>query len=116
MGNLDAIRDWGYAPEYVEGMWRMLQADEPTDYVLATGVGHSVRDFCEAAFAHAGLDWRDHVKHNESFERPAEVDALIGDASKAKAELGWEAKTHALDVARLMVDADRDDVERLLRG
>ena len=70
LGNLDAVRDWGYAPEYVEGMWRMLQADEPTDYVLATGVGHSVRDFCEAAFAHAGMDWRDHVKHNESFERP----------------------------------------------
>jgi GDPmannose 4,6-dehydratase len=116
LGNLDAIRDWGYAPEYVEGMWRMLQADQPTDYVLATGVGHTVRDFCEAAFAHAGMDWRDHVKHNESFERPAEVDALIGDASKAKAELGWEAKTHALELARLMVDADREDVARLLEG
>jgi GDPmannose 4,6-dehydratase len=114
LGNLDAVRDWGYAPEYVEGMWRMLQADEPTDYVLATGVGHSVRDFCEAAFAHAGMDWRDHVKHNESFERPAEVDALVGDASKAKAELGWEAKTHALELAALMVDADREDVARLL--
>ena len=116
LGNLDAVRDWGYAPEYVEGMWRMLQADEPTDYVLATGVGHSVRDFCEAAFAHAGMDWRDYVKHNESFERPSEVDALRGDASKAKAELGWEAQTHALDLARLMVDADREDVRRLLRG
>ena len=115
LGNLDAIRDWGFAPEYVEGMWRMLQADEPTDYVLATGVGHTVRDFCEAAFAHAGMDWRDHVKHNDSFERPSEVDALIGDASKAKAELGWEARTHALDLAKLMVDADRVDVARLLR-
>jgi GDPmannose 4,6-dehydratase len=115
LGNLDAIRDWGFAPEYVEGMWRMLQADEPTDYVLATGVGHSVRDFCEAAFAHAGMDWRDHVKHNDSFERPAEVDALIGDASKARSELGWEAQTHALDLARLMVDADRADVARLLK-
>jgi len=115
LGNMDAIRDWGYAPEYVEGMWRMLQQDEPDDYVLATGVGHSVRDFCEAAFAHAGMDWRDHVKHNDSFERPAEVDALRGDASKAKAELGWEAQTHALDLARLMVDADRQDVARLLR-
>jgi GDPmannose 4,6-dehydratase len=114
LGNMDAVRDWGYAPEYVEGMWRMLQADEPTDYVLATGVGHTVRDFCEAAFAHAGMDWRDHVKHNESFERPAEVDALIGDASKAKAELGWQASTHALDLAKLMVDADRADVARLL--
>ena len=115
LGNLDAVRDWGYAPEYVEGMWRMLQADEPTDYVLATGVGHSVRDFCEAAFAHAGMDWRDYVKHNESFERPSEVDALRGDASKAKAELGWEAQTHALDLARLMVDSDRADVARLLK-
>jgi GDPmannose 4,6-dehydratase len=115
LGNLDAVRDWGYAPEYVEGMWRMLQADEPTDYVLATGVGHSVRDFCEAAFAHADMDWRDYVKHNESFERPSEVDALRGDASKAKAELGWEAQTHALDLARLMVDSDRADVARLLR-
>jgi GDPmannose 4,6-dehydratase len=114
LGNLDAVRDWGYAPEYVEGMWRMLQVDEPTDYVLATGVGHSVREFCEAAFAHAGLDWRDHVKHNESFERPAEVPALIGDASKAKAELGWVARTDALSLARLMVDADREDVGRLL--
>ncbi len=116
LGNLDAVRDWGYAPEYVEGMWRMLQADEPADYVLATGVGHTVRDFCEAAFAHAGLDWRDHVKHNNSFERPAEVAALIGDPSKAKAELGWEAATQALEVARLMVDADREDVTRLLKG
>jgi GDPmannose 4,6-dehydratase len=115
LGNMDAIRDWGYAPEYVEGMWRMLQQDEPDDYVLATGVGHSVRDFCEAAFAHAGMDWRDHVKHNDSFERPAEVDALVGDAAKAKTELGWEAQTHALDLARLMVDADRQDVARLLR-
>jgi GDPmannose 4,6-dehydratase len=115
LGNLDAVRDWGYAPEYVEGMWRMLQADEPTDYVLATGVGYSVRDFCEAAFAHADMDWRDYVKHNESFERPSEVDALRGDASKAKAELGWEAQTHALDLARLMVDSDRADVARLLK-
>ncbi len=114
LGNLEAIRDWGYAPEYVEGMWRMLQADEPTDYVLATGVGHTVRDFCEAAFAHAGLDWRDHIKHNEGFERPAEVDALVGDPSKARAELGWEARTDAMALARLMVDADRADVARLL--
>jgi GDPmannose 4,6-dehydratase len=114
LGNLDAVRDWGYAPEYVEGMWRMLQADVPTDYVLATGIGHTVREFCDAAFTHAGLDWRDHVKHNESFERPAEVDALIGDAAKAKAELGWEARTDAIALARLMVDADREDLARLL--
>ena len=93
----------------------MLQADEPSDLVLATGVGYTVRDFCAAAFSHAGLRWEDHVKHNESFERPAEVDALIGDPSRAAAELGWTAQTHALDIARLMVDADRGDVERLLR-
>ncbi|GAA4672656.1 GDP-mannose 4,6-dehydratase [Nocardioides nanhaiensis] len=116
LGNLDAVRDWGYAPEYVEGMWRMLQQDEPDDYVLATGVGHTVRDFCAAAFEHAGLRWEDHVKHNESFERPAEVDALIGNASKAHGALGWRAETHALDLARLMVDADRGDVSRLLGG
>jgi len=116
LGNLDAIRDWGFAPEYVEGMWRMLQADEPSDYVLATGVGHSVRDFCEAAFAHADLDWHDYVTYNESFERPSEVDALIGDASRAEQLLGWKAQTTALDLARLMVDADRKDVDRLLES
>ncbi len=115
LGNLDAIRDWGYAPEYVEGMWRMLQADEPDDYVLATGEGHTVRDFCEAAFAHAGLHWQDHVKYNDSFERPSEVDALLGDASKAAAHLGWTAKTKALELAGLMVDSDRKDLERFLR-
>ena len=114
LGNLEAIRDWGYAPEYVEGMWRMLQADEPGDYVLATGIGHSVREFCAAAFEHADLDWRDYVRHNDSFERPAEVDALIGDASRAAELLDWRAQTTALDLARLMVDADQQDVERLL--
>jgi GDPmannose 4,6-dehydratase len=114
LGNLDAVRDWGFAPEYVEGMWRMLQADEPSDYVLATGVGHTVREFCETAFAHAGLQWRDHVKYNDGFERPSEVDALIGDSSRALDALGWKARTTALDLARLMVDADREDVDRLL--
>ncbi len=114
LGNLDAVRDWGFAPEYVEGMWRMLQADEPDDYVLATGVGHTVREFCAAAFAHAGLNWEDHVRYDKSFERPSEVDALIGDASKAHAKLGWKAHTTALDLARVMVDADRDDLARLL--
>jgi len=106
LGNLDAVRDWGYAPEYVEGMWRMLQHDEPTDFVLATGTGTTVRAFCEAAFAHAGLDWRDHVLHDDRYERPTEVDALVGDASKAKELLDWKAQTHAPDLARLMVDAD----------
>ena len=106
MGNLDAVRDWGYAPEYVEGMWRMLQADEPDDYVLATGTACSVRDFVEAAFSHAGLDWEKHVRFDERYLRPTEVDELIGDASKAQSHLGWKASVTALDLARLMVDAD----------
>ena len=92
MGNLDAIRDWGYAPEYVEGMWRMLQADEPDDYVLATGGTFTVRDFVVTAFEHAGLDWEKHVRFDERYLRPTEVDALIGDASKAERDLGWKAQ------------------------
>jgi GDPmannose 4,6-dehydratase len=115
LGNLDAVRDWGYAPEYVEGMWRMLQQDEPTDYVLATGVGHTVRQFCEAAFAHAGLNWEDHVSYDKQYERPTEVDALIGDASKARELLGWEAQTRADKLAQIMVDADIDQMARLLQ-
>jgi GDPmannose 4,6-dehydratase len=115
LGNLDAVRDWGYAPEYVEGMWRMLQLDEPDDFVLATGEGHSVREFCEAAFAHAGLDWKDHVRFDEGFTRPAEVDALVGNAAKAHRELGWKAHTTALDLARLMVDADIEEISRFLK-
>ncbi|QYJ03927.1 GDP-mannose 4,6-dehydratase [Nocardioides panacisoli] len=114
LGNLDAVRDWGYAKEYVEGMWRMLQHDEPQDYVLATGVGTTVREFCEYAFSHAGLDWRDHVRHDAAYERPTEVDALIGDASKARDVLGWEAATHAEGLARLMVDADLEQLGRLV--
>ena len=106
LGNLSAIRDWGYAPEYVEGMWQMLQHDEPNDFVLATGVGHTVRDFCEFAFSHVGLDWEKYVKHNDRFERPTEVDALIGDASKARDVLGWEPQTDVKSLAQLMVDAD----------
>jgi GDPmannose 4,6-dehydratase len=116
LGNLDAVRDWGYAPEYVEGMWRMLQADEPDDYVLATGVGYTVRDFCEAAFSHAGLNWSDHVKHNDAFERPSEVDALIGNATKAREALGWTASVRTPELARIMVDSDREDLNRLLHG
>ena len=107
LGNLDAVRDWGYAPEYVEGMWLMLQHDEPTDFVLATGTGTTVREFVETAFEHAGLSWADHVRHDSQFERPAEVHALVGDAAKAHRLLGWKAQTHAVDVARIMVDADR---------
>ncbi|NEE19056.1 GDP-mannose 4,6-dehydratase, partial [Streptomyces sp. SID7499] len=84
LGNLDAVRDWGYAPEYVDAMWRMLQCDAPDDYVVATGEGVSVRQFVEFAFEHAGLDWREHVRYDPKYERPSEVDALIGDASKAE--------------------------------
>jgi GDPmannose 4,6-dehydratase len=107
LGNLDAIRDWGYAPEYVEAMWRMLQADEPTDYVVATGTAHSVRDFVGFAFEHAGLDWERYVRFDDRYLRPAEVDALIGDASKATELLGWKPRVLAPELARIMVDADR---------
>jgi GDPmannose 4,6-dehydratase len=116
LGNLDAVRDWGYAPEYVEGMWRMLQHDEPDDYVLATGEGRTVRQFVQAAFAHAGLDWEQYVTYDEQYERPTEVDALIGDASKAREVLGWKAETHADRLAELMVDADIEQMTRLLKA
>ncbi len=106
MGNLDAIRDWGYAPEYVEGMWRMLQPDAPDDYVLATGVGTTVRDFVRMSFECVGLDWHEYVDHDERYERPTEVDALIGDASKAERVLGWRAETKVEGLAQLMVEAD----------
>jgi GDPmannose 4,6-dehydratase len=106
LGNVDAVRDWGYAKEYVEGMWRMLQQDGPTDYVLATGVGTTVAEFCRLAFSHAGLDWKDYTRYDERYERPTEVDALIGDASKAHELLGWKAETDVEALARLMVDAD----------
>jgi GDPmannose 4,6-dehydratase len=112
LGNLEARRDWGYAPEYVEGMWRMLQQDSGDDYVLATNETHTVREFVEAAFAHVGLDWHQHVRHDERYERPAEVDVLIGDASKAKKVLGWEPKTRFTDLVRIMVDADMDLLSR----
>lgn len=106
MGNLDAVRDWGYAPEYVEGMWRMLQHDEPGDYVLATGTGYTVRDFAEHCFGRVDLDWRDHVVFDESYLRPTEVDALIGDATKAEDALGWKAETLVPRLAEIMVDAE----------
>jgi GDPmannose 4,6-dehydratase len=108
LGNLDAVRDWGYAKEYVEAMWRMLQADTPDDYVVATGKACTVRDFVQTAFEHVGLDWQQHVKFDDRDLRPAEVDALIGDASKAERILGWSPKILAPDLARLMVDADLD--------
>ena len=106
LGNLDAIRDWGYAKEYVESMWLMLQKDTSSDYVVATGVGATVKDFAQAAFNKAGLEWEKYVEIDKKYERPTEVDALIGDASKAEKELGWKAKTDWKDLAELMVDAD----------
>ena len=106
LGNLDAIRDWGYAKEYVEGMWRMLQQDEASDFVLATGRGITVRDFLAASFERVGLQWEDHVRLDARFERPTEVDALIGDPSRARDLLGWEAKTQVEELAALMVDSD----------
>ena len=106
LGNLDAIRDWGYAKEYVETMWLMLQNEQSSDYVVATGIGATVRDFADAAFARAGLNWQDHVEVDQKYIRPTEVDALIGDPSKVEGELGWKAKTHWKELAELMVDAD----------
>ncbi len=108
MGNLDAVRDWGYAPEYVEGMWRMLQDKEPDDYVLATGIGITVREFLEIAFRHAGLNWENHVRFDERYLRPTEVDSLIGDASRAREKLGWTPTVDGRQLARLMVDADME--------
>ncbi len=106
LGNLDAKRDWGYAKDYVEAMWRMLQQDEPDDYVVATGETHSVREFCEQAFACVGLDWKDFVKVDPKYFRPAEVDVLLGDASKAGRVLGWQPRVTFRELARLMVEAD----------
>lgn len=106
LGNLDAVRDWGYAPEFVEGMWRMLQADEPDDYVLATGQGHTVQEFVQIAFERAGLNWQEHVKFDEGYVRPTEVDALVGDSYKAARLLDWKAQVFAPDLAAIMVDAD----------
>ena len=106
LGNLDAKRDWGYAKEYVEAMWLMLQQDKPDDFVIATGETHSVREFCEEAFGYVGLDWQKYVALDERYLRPAEVDLLIGDPSKAKRILGWEPKVKFKELTRLMVDAD----------
>jgi GDPmannose 4,6-dehydratase len=116
LGNLDAKRDWGYAPDYAEAMWMMLQAPEPDDYVVATGETHSVREFLEAAFSHAGIDWEQHVEIDPRYFRPSEVDVLLGDASKAREKLGWEAKTRFDELVRLMVDADISALEDQLAG
>ena len=112
LGNLDAKRDWGYAKEYVEAMWLMLQQEEPDDYVIATGETHSVRELLEETFSYAGLDWRKHLAIDERYYRPAEVDLLIGDPGKAKRKLGWEAKTKFKDLVRLMVDADMETARK----
>ena len=116
LGNLDSQRDWGYAADYVEAMWRMLQQDEPDDYVICTGKTHSVRDLCRLAFDYLGLDWRDHVVLDEQFMRPAEVDLLVGDASKAEAVLDWRPTTSFAELVRLMVDADLALLQGRLRG
>jgi GDPmannose 4,6-dehydratase len=111
LGNLDAVRDWGYAPEYVEAMWLMLQHDEPTDYVVATGTRYTVRDFLEISFEHVGLRWEDYVRFDERYLRPTEVDALVGSSDKARELLGWQPRTLTPDLARLMVDADIQALE-----
>jgi GDPmannose 4,6-dehydratase len=112
LGNLDAKRDWGYAKEYVDAMWLMLQQAEPDDYVVATGETHSVRELLEEAFSYVGLDWHKHLAIDQRYYRPAEVDFLIGDPSKAKRKLGWEAKTKFKDLVRLMVDADMETAKK----
>ena len=111
MGNLDARRDWGYAPEYVEAMWRMLQHHEPEDFVIATGTDYSVRDFLEFSFQRAGLDWEKYVKFDERYLRPTEVDSLVGDAFKAKDLLGWVPQIRTPRLAAIMVDADMAALE-----
>ena len=116
LGNLQARRDWGFAPEYVEAMWRMLQQGRPDDYVIATGESHTVQEFCEAAFAHAGLEWRRHVLVDPSYYRPAEVDELRGEASKAHLELDWKPQTGFTELVRLMVDADIRQLDDELAG
>ena len=116
LGNMDAVRDWGYAKEYVEAQWRMLQQEQPDDYVVATGRAASVREFCEVSFARAGLDWEKFVRVDKRYERPSEVDALVGDASKAERQLGWVSETDWRALAELMVDADRRVLDDELSG
>jgi len=115
LGNLDAKRDWGFAGDYVEAMWLMMQTDEARDYVIATGETHSVGEFCERAFARVGLDWREHVVIDPRFLRPAEVDLLVGDPTKAREELGWQPKMSFGELVDTMVDADVEEVARLSR-
>jgi len=116
MGNLDSKRDWGYAKEYVEAMWLMLQQDKPDDYVIATGETHSVQEFVEEAFKLVGLDWQKYVKFDKRYLRPAEVDVLKGDASKAHKKLGWKPKTTFKELVKIMVDADIKELDDRLKG
>src|SRR5580698_1475374 len=116
LGNLDAKRDWGFAGDYVESMWQMLQQDAPGDYVIGTGEAHSVREFVEAAFAHAGLDWREHVSIDPRYYRPAEVDDLRADTSKASRLLGWTPRVSFRELVKMMVDADIAELRRKLKG
>lgn len=116
LGNMDAKRDWGYAKEYVEAMWLMLQQDKPDDYVIATNETHTVREFVQAAFDHVGLDWEKYVEIDPRYFRPAEVDLLIGDPSKAKKVLNWQPKTTFNDLVKIMVDADVEVLEKRLKG
>lgn len=114
LGNLDAKRDWGYAKEYVEVMWLMLQQDRPDDYVCATGETHTIREFCEECFGLLGLDWEKYVKHDDRYERPSEVDLLIGDPTKLKKQIGWEPKVKFKELVRLMTEADLESARREL--
>jgi GDPmannose 4,6-dehydratase len=116
LGNMDAKRDWGYAKEYVKAMWLMLQQDEPDDFVIATGETHSVKEFVQAAFQHVGLDWEKYVEIDPRYFRPAEVDLLVGDATKAKNVLGWEPKVTFSELVKIMVDADMQSLEDQLSG
>jgi len=115
LGNLDSKRDWGFAGDYVEAMWLMLQQDKPDDFVIATGETHSVKELCEAAFNRVGLNYKDHVKTDPKFLRPAEVDLLVGDSSKAKKELGWEPKIKFKELIEMMVDSDLERYKKELR-
>ncbi len=113
LGNLDAERDWGFAGDYVEAMWMMLQQSEPDDFVIGTGIKHSVRDLVELAFRHVGLDWQEHVIVDPTLLRPADVNTLCGDASKAQAKIGWRPKVSFAELVAMMVDADMERVARL---
>ena len=115
MGNVNARRDWGFAGDYVEGMWRMLQQDSPDDYVLATGEMHSVKEFLAEAFGYVGLDWEKYVKHDSRYERPSEVDQLLGDPTKARTVLGWTPKVTFKELVKMMVDADLKLAEKELK-